>query len=117
MKRMTMKKMAAGLSSALVMASAMPLSSVPVMAAGETSSDIIYGDADCDGKVYLNDAVLIMQAIGNPDAYGVNGTEKTHITEQGKINADVSNTGDDLTNADALTIQKYLLHIIDKLPA
>ncbi len=80
-------------------------------------STILYGDADCDGKVFLNDAVLVMQAIGNPDAYGVNGTEKTHITEQGKINADVSNTGDDLTNADALTIQKYLLHIIDKLPA
>lgn len=80
-------------------------------------STILYGDADCDGKIFLNDAVLVMQAIGNPDAYGVNGTEKTHITEQGKINADVSNTGDDLTNADALTIQKYLLHIIDKLPA
>lgn len=73
--------------------------------------DIVWGDADCDGKIYLNDAVLVMQAIGNPDSYGVNGTEETHITEQGKINSDVSNTGDDLTNADALAIQKYLLQM------
>lgn len=116
MKRMTMKKMAAGLSSALVMASAMPLSSVPVMAAGETSSDIIYGDADCDGKVYLNDAVLIMQAIGNPDAYGENGTDPKHITKKGIDNADVSNRGDGLTNLDALAIQKKLLGLVDELP-
>ncbi len=116
MKRMTMKKMAAGLSSALVMASAMPLSSVPVMAAGETSSDIIYGDADCDGKVYLNDAVLIMQAIGNPDAYGENGTDPKHITKKGIDNADVSNRGDGLTNLDALAVQKKLLGLVDELP-
>lgn len=116
MKRMTMKKIAAGLSSALVMASAMPLSSVPVMAAGETSSDIIYGDADCDGKVYLNDAVLIMQAIGNPDAYGENGTDPKHITKKGIDNADVSNRGDGLTNLDALAVQKKLLGLVDELP-
>lgn len=76
----------------------------------------IYGDADCDGKVFLNDAVLIMQAIGNPDAYGVNGSDETHITQQGKINGDVYNTGDDLTNLDALAIQKYLIGIIPELP-
>lgn len=85
----------------------------------DTSSEItvsLYGDTDCDGKVYLNDAVLIMQAIGNPDAFGINGYEKTHITEQGKVNGDVANVGDELTNADALAIQKYLLHLINKLP-
>ncbi len=75
--------------------------------------EILWGDADCDGKIYLNDAVLVMQAIGNPDAYGVNGSEPTHITEKGKKNADVSETGDDLTNRDALAIQKYLLHLGD----
>ena len=74
------------------------------------------GDADCDGKIYLNDAVLIMQAIGNPDAYGENGTEATHITAKGIENGDVANKGDLLTNADALAVQKYLLHILDKLP-
>lgn len=116
MKRMTMKKFAAGFSSALVMASAMPLSSIPVMAAGETSSDIIYGDADCDGNIYLNDVVLIMQSIGNPDVYGENGTDPKHITKKGIDNADVSNRGDGLTNLDALTVQKKLLGLIDTLP-
>lgn len=76
----------------------------------------IYGDADCDGKVMLNDAVLVMQAIGNPDAYGVGGSESSHITESGKINADVSGNGDGLTNMDALSIQKYLLKLINELP-
>ncbi len=75
-----------------------------------------YGDADCDGEILLNDAILIMQAVGNPDAYGINGSEKTHITEQGRINGDVSNTGDGLTNLDALSIQKYLIGIITELP-
>ncbi len=82
----------------------------PIITAG------IPGDADCDGQVLLNDAILIMQAIGNPDAYGVNGSEKTHITEQGRINGDVAYVGDGLTNADALAIQKYLLKLISKLP-
>ena len=78
--------------------------------------DIVYGDADCDGKVYLNDAVLIMQAIGNPDAYGVGGTEPTAITAEGKINADCCDVGDDLTNKDALAIQMRLLNLIPSLP-
>lgn len=79
------------------------------------NADRLWGDADCDGKVFLNDAVLIMQAIGNPDAYGVNGSEATHITAEGKINADVFEYGSDLTNQDALQIQKYLLHLINSL--
>lgn len=78
--------------------------------------DIVYGDADCDGKVYLNDAVLIMQAIGNPDAYGVGGTEPTAITAEGRINADCCDVGDDLTNKDALAIQMRLLNLIPSLP-
>lgn len=78
--------------------------------------DINYGDADCDGQVLLNDAILVMQAIGNPDEYGVGGASKTAITEQGRKNADVAGNGDGLTNMDALTIQKYLLNLLDKLP-
>ena len=74
------------------------------------------GDANCDGEILLNDAILIMQAIGNPDAYGVNGTEETHITAEGIENGDVANRGDKLTNSDALAIQKYLLHLIPALP-
>ena len=80
------------------------------------------GDASCDNKVALNDAVLIMQAIGNPDAFGENGTDNTHITSQGIINGDVTGDGDGLTNFDALFIQKALLNMetlpdIDYYPA
>lgn len=87
---------------------------VPGTAAG------MRGDADCDGQVLLNDAVLIMQAIGNPDAYGVNGSDPSHITAQGIKNGDVAGGdsdkgGDLLTNADALRIQKFLIHLVDEI--
>lgn len=75
----------------------------------------VWGDADCDGKVFLNDAVLVMQCIGNPDVYGINGTDPSHITKQGKINADVYENGTDLTNNDALMIQKFLINLIASL--
>lgn len=78
--------------------------------------DVVWGDADCDGEVFLNDAVLVMQAIGNPDAYGVKGSEPSHITERGVLNSDVYENGSNLTNMDALAIQKYLLHLIPELP-
>ncbi len=76
----------------------------------------LYGDADCDGEVLLNDAILIMQAVGNPDMYGLGGTSENAVTEAGMTNADVYEPGTGLTNLDALTIQKYLLHLIEKLP-
>ncbi len=75
-----------------------------------------WGDANCDGTVNLSDAILVMQAIGNPDVYGVSGSDKSHITAQGSANADVNLAGNGLTNADALAIQKYLLKLINKLP-
>lgn len=77
--------------------------------------EILWGDANCDGEVALNDAVLIMQALGNPDAYGIGGTEETAITKQGVKNADVYGNNDGLTNQDALAIQKYNLGLC-KLP-
>lgn len=73
------------------------------------------GDANCDKDIRLNDAILVMQAIGNPDAYGISGSDKTHITKQGMINADVAGDGDGLTSQDAVEIQKYILNLVDKL--
>ncbi|MDE5771645.1 MAG: glycoside hydrolase [Ruminococcus sp.] len=58
---------------------------------------VVYGDADESGDVNINDAVLIMQSIANPDKY--------KLTEQGKANADVVDNGGGITNADALAIQ------------
>ncbi|MDE5584546.1 MAG: hypothetical protein K2J08_12690 [Ruminococcus sp.] len=58
---------------------------------------IIYGDTDESGDVNINDTVLIMQSIANPDKY--------KITENGMKNADIVDRGDGVTNSDALAIQ------------
>jgi len=73
------------------------------------------GDANCDGKVNLSDAVIIMQALSNPSRFGEMGTDNSHITTQGKLNADVEGNGNGVTNKDALEIQKYMLELVDKL--
>ena len=78
--------------------------------------EVDYGDANCDGTVNLSDAILVMQVLGNPDAYGADGSDKSAITDQGMLNADCYNTGDGITNNDALSIQKYLLKLITALP-
>ncbi len=79
--------------------------------------DIIWGDANCDDIVDIADAVLIMQSCANPDVYGVNGTDPTHITAQGVINGDVYESGTSgITNQDALSIQKWRLKLIPALP-
>ena len=57
-----------------------------------------------------------MQALANPNKYGTSGTDEHHITEQGTINGDVYENGSGITSADALSIQRYLLHLIDTLP-
>ncbi|WP_295080197.1 dockerin type I repeat-containing protein [Ruminococcus sp.] len=82
----------------------------------EYSEAINYGDSNCDGTVDLADAVLIMQALANPDKYGLNGSSELCITAKGLNNADVDSTVKGLTSNDALCIQKYLLGIITALP-
>lgn len=76
---------------------------------------IVYGDANCDDLVDLSDVVLIMQSLANPNKYGLNGTDKSHITESGLANANVNQQGG-VTGEDALYIQKYLLKLISELP-
>ncbi|HRR77150.1 MAG TPA: Ig-like domain-containing protein [Ruminococcus sp.] len=66
------------------------------------------GDADCDGKVKMNDAVLIMQSISNPDRFTLEG--------KGRENADCYGDNDGITPNDALAIQKYLLNLYTSLP-
>ena len=64
----------------------------------------------------MADAVIILQALANPNKYGVNGTDEKHITELGILNGDVYENGTKLTNNDALSIQKYCLKLIKELP-
>ena len=66
------------------------------------------GDANCDGKVDISDAVFIMQSLSNPSKYKLSG--------EGRKNADCSGGNDGVTNIDALAVQKFLLKIIDALP-
>ena len=73
----------------------------------DENTSITKGDANCDGQVDMADAVLIMQALANPNKYGLDGTAEVHLTEQGKANADME--GDGLTVGDAQAIQKILL--------
>ena len=65
------------------------------------------GDTNCDGQLDMGDAVLIMQALANPNKYGEDGSAENHLTAQGKVNGDMD--GDGLTVGDAQKIQKKLL--------
>lgn len=68
----------------------------------------LLGDANCDGKVTIADSTAILQALGNPDKYGLSG--------QGMANADCCDPGDGVLPSDALAIQKIDAKIIEKLP-
>ena len=70
----------------------------------------LWGDTNEDGTVELADAILIMQALANPDKYGLEGTDKHHLTGEGKRVGDVDTATEGLTSNDALFIQEYLLH-------
>ena len=70
------------------------------------------GDVNNDGNIDMGDAVLIMQALANPNKYGIGGTDPNALTEQGKVNGDVYTESKGLTSNDALRIQEFLLGII-----
>ena len=75
-----------------------------------TISSIVYGDANCDGKVSIADATAILQALGNNDSFA--------LTKQGELNADVIDAGGGLSAADAVAIQAVDAKLIseDSLP-
>ncbi len=58
----------------------------------------LWGDANCDGRVEIADATLILQYLTNKDEY--------KLTDLGMLNADCANNGDGVTALDALAIQK-----------
>ena len=74
---------------------------------GKTDAKMtLKGDSNCDKEVNMADAVFIMQCIANPDKY--------QFTEVGEANADADGSGD-ISNKDALTIQKFKLGLIKEL--
>ena len=74
----------------------------------------LWGDANCDKEVNMADAVLVMQYLSNPDTYGLGKPDG--ISELGRLNADVYDNGDGVTNSDASAIQEYKLGLKDTLP-
>ena len=83
----------------------------PVPTDESTSSSVevsLLGDANCDGKVSIADSTAILQALGNPDKYG--------LSAQGAANADCCDPGDGVLPSDALAIQKIDAKILSALP-
>ena len=67
-------------------------------AASEPEGQVVWGDANCDGKVDLTDAVAILSYAANSQKYA--------LTAQGLLNADVVDNGTSgVTGVDALAIQ------------
>ena len=85
-----------------------PIVTEPPVETTTTSSvpdGILLGDANCDGKVEIADATLILQYLTNKDEYG--------LTDIGMINADVCGGNDGVTAQDALFLQQYDAGIVE----
>ena len=106
MKLSKMKRVLSATVALMMIGTSLPFT---VNAAGSSANNsTLYGDANTDGVVDISDAVLIAQYVKNPD--------KTYISKQGLVNADVFNVGSGVTIDDANTIKKYLIDLISELP-
>ena len=70
--------------------------------------EILYGDANDDGRVSISDSVAILQNIANSAKYA--------LSETGRSKADVYNRGDGITGKDAYAIMCYDAGTVEKLP-
>ena len=74
-----------------------------------TKDNTVWGDVNDDGSVDMSDVVLIMQSLANPNKYGLNGSDKNHITSNGLYSGSVVKRNGSVTTEDALEIQLFLL--------
>ena len=63
------------------------------------------GDVNGDKEVDVADVVAVKCHLINPKSFA--------LSEQGKVNADVQATGNDINSQDVLAIQKYVIHMIE----
>ena len=103
--RFTVTAISAG-ESTVIVRSSQGVEKTIVFTVKDRQPEITPGDANCDTQINMADAVFIMQTITNPDKY--------KLTDKGEKNADVDNSGD-ITNKDALKIQKFKLGLIASL--
>ena len=91
----------ASLTAALEPVTTVPAPAETAAAAGKC------GDANCDGKINVADAVAILQYVANKSKY--------ELSPEGIINADTdSETG--ITGGDAISVQRYDAGIVTSLP-
>lgn len=92
-----------------IVGKATPYQPVTEVTETETTTEpvptILYGDADCDSRVSINDALTIQLSL----------VSLCTLSEQGKINARVDGK-DSVTITDATLIQQKLANIIEKFP-
>ena len=69
----------------------------PTEPGNDAPVNVVYGDANEDGKVNVSDAVAILQYVANKTKYA--------LTPQGLINADIDGAAG-ITGTDAVTVQK-----------
>ncbi len=87
--------------------SVMTIGDVKKVSVVSEKNEFLKGDTNCDGGVDMADAVLIMQALANPNKFGEFNTEFNYLTALGRLNGDMN--GDGLTVGDAQAIQRKLL--------
>ena len=79
-----------------------------VTTASSSDNDVVYGDANADGKVDVADVVAVAAYVGS--------AENNKLSDEGLKNADVQGVGDGVTANDALAIQQYLAGSVKSLP-
>lgn len=72
------------------------------------TDDVIWGDANLSGDVEIADAIAIMSYVTNSELYT--------LSAEASFCADVYQHGDGVAITDAVSIQKYITKIINKLP-
>jgi hypothetical protein len=81
------------------------------------SGNVLYGDANIDGKVDIMDYIALKQLLENqPCAPGDTRYLKYQLTAQGMANVDVYNPGSGVTKTDADMILEYIVGKIPSLP-
>lgn len=98
----------AALAALCITVTALPFRATSAENSEAPGGSIVYGDADGDGDVTVNDAITVM-------CYASDGANNTLTDEQLKA-ADVYQPGDGVTASDAVSIQKYLARMILSLP-
>lgn len=74
----------------------------------DNPENVVYGDANCSSSVDMDDVIAILCHCAD---------ESTNaLTAEGKNNADVYQRGDGISSNDAVSVQKYLVLMIDSLP-